>query len=128
MKQGVQLNQYGVPGYYTGKVPCRCTAYTACDRRRTINKYPEQYRKWPSCKHCGEPLRVDKGRLKARFDKAVSARESGEKCTCDGIAWQHRKGQRYSDATCNFRHPDKLRQDRLEKLPPEDDIRDFDSW
>jgi len=123
MKQGVQLNQYGVPGYYTGKVPSRCSI-VGCRKRKTLSKYPEQYRSWPKCE-CGNELTVDKLRLQGRFDKKLQEKDSGKKCTCDGIPYQHRAGQRFTDFACNFRHPDKLRQDRLDKLPP-DDTRNYD--
>jgi len=100
------LNQYGVPGWYTGKIPCRCTGKVKgvnCNFRRTLSKYPEEFETWPACDLCGKLIKVDKFRLRGRFDKKIQAKDSGKLCTCDGVPYNHRYGQVFGPYTCNFR-------------------------
>lgn len=97
-----RLNKYGAPHYYTGRIPCRCPDRKNCGKRKTLSKYPEEYKikKFILC-DCGKEFKVDGARLRARFNDALQEIDSGKKCTCDGIPYHHRKGQRYNDWYCN---------------------------
>lgn len=88
------LNQYGVPTNYRGKIPIRCNK-RACQARRNLTKYPEEFVNWPKCHRigCTGKVRVDKIRLKAKFDKALREKDSGKECRCSGHPRAHPYGK-----------------------------------
>jgi len=85
-------NKYGAPISYRGPIPCRC--YT-CNKRKVLSRYPEEYIReaWAQCDICGRLLKVDRCRLRAKFDFDAYERDSGPQCTCKGHPKIHRRGK-----------------------------------
>ncbi|QJB22127.1 hypothetical protein XccvBFoX7_gp69c [Xanthomonas phage FoX7] len=69
-----------------GRYPCRCSA---CGRRRTLRKQPEEYRRAPRCKSRCNPgtLRIDWYRIAAEWH--------ARPCTCDEYTFPHARGRGY---------------------------------
>lgn len=70
-------------GRFRGNVRCRCTNYL-CRARWTLAKSPHEYVRWPTCKDCGSPLRVDFYRQTKAENK-----KSGI-CYCGDFHFPHR--------------------------------------
>jgi len=94
MRKSLPLNVYGVPINYKGKVPCRCNK-RACQQRKTLSKYPEEYDVTPKCSAigCDGILYVDKLRLQAKFDPKKMEKDSGKFCRCSGHPKAHPLGK-----------------------------------
>ena len=114
------LNVYGVPVNRRKRIPCRCNK---CGTRKTLSKYPEEYRfGFRKCVlgHCSGLMKVDRFRLQAQYDPAKRDKDSGKQCQCHGHPRMHPLGRINIDYGYCCEHASEQRKGEFVKLMQEE--------